>query len=1076
MKEHVVFIIFALSAVSANAATIHVTADQPTIQAGLDAAGDDDTVLVAPGTYVEDIDFKGKRLVVTSSGGPDSTVIQAANVGNSVVSFVTGEPKGTEISGFTITGGGKSGIFCDSLPSSPAIPSPIIKENIITGNFGQANQGGGITLRYAAGAVIKGNLIWGNTAEYGAAIHLGNDGTSIQDDTVCYNVIYGNTGVGEIRALGLISGIVVHNNTISVTSFSGLLNQGNGALIARNNIIFFADPYAMQGNFVAEYNCTFNNANNYNFTPGVGNIYEDAMFVDTANHDYNLLHESPCINAGDPDPFYNDPDGTRNDMGALPLFYDLPLPTNINYGPNSGGHVVFTLEPEFFWSYYDTAATTQEMYELEVGTDKDWSIAEMWATGPVASSDTTIVYGGIPLSDDTQYYLRLRLSDGVKWGSWVGSDFIVNIPSAIHVPADQPTIQAAINVALDYDTVLVAPGTYVESINFEGKSIVLKSAAGPRETIITNAVTTDLVTFDHGENEDAVLEGFTIKEGRIGILCNNTGPTIKYNLLLNQQYGSWAAISLSATNSPAVIVNNTIVGAQNGGISSMSSSGQGPIIKNNIIVFCGNYGIHIADVSSPIQDLSYNDVYGNPTNYINISPGPGSFSADPLFEPDYSLSFESPCINAGDPDTQYNDPDGTRNDMGAFPYMAYPSVQGFNLGLEDSTHVINHTPTFYWTFFDTATVQVSFEIEVGTDFDWSVAEMWNPAPFTSSDTFVTYAGAALLDGETYYLRLRVNNGAVWSNWYETSFRMNTAPSAPTALHPTGSEYAGDLPILWVLNSTDAEGDPLTYDFSGFHDTDCVAPIIDPTGVPETPDSTGGQIVEPLGESCIYWWSAHAFDGYEYSDGSPTETFVVNATPEPPTPPEAQYPPDTGNMPVFDMLTYFWWSPSYDPDPLDTVLYKLEIAIDSGFNFVYTIDSIAATPFTLNDSLQFGTHYWWRVTAFDNTGLSTMSPNTPDFWTWTLGDLNHSHDVNIADLVFLVDYLFRGGFPPYPLFVGDVNGDCQVNVADLTYLVDYLFRGGSAPKVGCDLAPIKWTLNEGRSRLILGGVYDVAVSF
>jgi hypothetical protein len=172
----------------------------------------------------------------------------------------------------------------------------------------------------------------------------------------------------------------------------------------------------------------------------------------------------------------------------------------------------------------------------------------------------------------------------------------------------------------------------------------------------------------------------------------------------------------------------------------------------------------------------------------------------------------------------------------------------------------------------------------------------------------------------------------------------------------GGEYADDLPILWLLNSTDAEGDPLTYDFSGFHDTDCVAPIIDLTGVQEIPDSTGGQIIEPLGESCIYWWSARAFDGYEYSDGSLTETFVVNVTPEPPTPPEAQYPPDTDNMPVFDMLTYFWWTPSYDPDPLDTVRYKLEIAIDSGFNFVYTIDSIASTPFTLIDSLQFGTHY------------------------------------------------------------------------------------------------------------------------
>jgi hypothetical protein len=56
------------------------------------------------------------------------------------------------------------------------------------------------------------------------------------------------------------------------------------------------------------------------------------------------------------------------------------------------------------------------------------------------------------------------------------------------------------------------------------------------------------------------------------------------------------------------------------------------------------------------------------------------------------------------------------------------------------------------------------------------------------------------------------------------------------------------------------------------------------------------------------------------------------------------------------------------------------------------------------------------------------------------------DPNIADLTFLVDYLFRGGLPPPCMEEGNVDGDPgeQVNVADLTYLVDYLFRGGPPP--------------------------------
>jgi hypothetical protein len=120
-----------------------------------------------------------------------------------------------------------------------------------------------------------------------------------------------------------------------------------------------------------------------------------------------------------------------------------------------------------------------------------------------------------------------------------------------------------------------------------------------------------------------------------------------------------------------------------------------------------------------------------------------------------------------------------------------------------------------------------------------------------------------------------------------------------------------------------------------------------------------------------------------------------------------------------------------------------------FMFVRTIDSLPSTPYTLTDSLEFSTQYWWRVTAFDNTGMSTISPNTPDFWTWTLGDLDHSHSVDIADLVFLVDFMFTGGPAPYPPFIADIDGTCAVDIADLVYLVDYMFAGGPPPKVGCE---------------------------
>src|SRR6185437_16304236 len=96
---------FALSMLSAGLlaqTTINVGPGQTytTIQSGIDAAQNGDTVLVAPGTYTENINFNGKAITVTSSGGAANTIIDGGNIAP-VAIFTSAEGAKSVLNGFT---------------------------------------------------------------------------------------------------------------------------------------------------------------------------------------------------------------------------------------------------------------------------------------------------------------------------------------------------------------------------------------------------------------------------------------------------------------------------------------------------------------------------------------------------------------------------------------------------------------------------------------------------------------------------------------------------------------------------------------------------------------------------------------------------------------------------------------------------------------------------------------------------------------------------------------------------------------------------------------------------------------
>ena len=302
--------------------TIHVPGDQPTIQAGIDLALDGDTVLVAPGTYVEHVRFKGRSIEVRSASGPAKTTIKGS-LGGPVVTFNSGEGPDTVLEGFTITGGwdiNGGGINCDD-------SSPTVRGNVVTGNHAQGGHGGGLGGGIAAfdsALVLENNRVLANTNGFGTgagiclvrctAIVRGND-------------IAGNKGASPPDSFG--GGLVlfydnsaVHHNTIVGNEAS----QGGGILCywstadIRDNIVWdntaslIGDQLYVDGVGVPtiEYNDVQGGWS------GTGNLDLDPLFQDPGAYDYTLTPASPCIDMGDP-ASAPDPDGTRADMGARPL-------------------------------------------------------------------------------------------------------------------------------------------------------------------------------------------------------------------------------------------------------------------------------------------------------------------------------------------------------------------------------------------------------------------------------------------------------------------------------------------------------------------------------------------------------------------------------------------------------------------------------------------------------------------------------------------------------------------------------------------------------------------------------------
>ncbi len=247
--------VFSLAFVPSSLATIiNVPLGQPTIQAGINAAKAGDIVLVAPGTYIENINFMGKAITVKSSNGPRVTIIDG-NAAAPVVAFISNEGLGSILSGFTLQNG--LGTFPFSYTGGGVSihgASPTIKHNVIMNNTSIAN-GGGVGV-YFGSPVISQNTIKNNFASSGGGVSIvGDSNAQISHNMISKNKASSGAGVELFDA----GNVLIANNKI-VSNGSAGTGEGGGI-----DIVNEADEVIVQ-NLIAK-NLAFSGSQIYSSIP-----------------------------------------------------------------------------------------------------------------------------------------------------------------------------------------------------------------------------------------------------------------------------------------------------------------------------------------------------------------------------------------------------------------------------------------------------------------------------------------------------------------------------------------------------------------------------------------------------------------------------------------------------------------------------------------------------------------------------------------------------------------------------------------------------------------------------------------
>ncbi|MDD5072780.1 MAG: hypothetical protein PHX64_03250 [Candidatus Omnitrophica bacterium] len=259
---------------------------------------------------------------------------------------------------------------------------------------------------------------------------------------------------------------------------------------------------------------------------------------------------------------------------------------------------------------------------------------------------------------------------------------------AIRVPGDCKTIREACEKSFPGDTIYIGAGEYTEKEGFTVKSNIKLVGQGADKTLIKLGKSGLSIISSRGSVNNVAIKDLSIEVNGQPLRVSGVDSFLLKDCVLISRNLS-TCIEVSGVKN-AQILNCDIVNASYG---LMLWGGPIELVVRNSVFYNNKVGICSAKLpppgnprdlpkgyleeyyNKPREDisltLSYNLFY-NLKDFLDCRKGEKDILLDPRFanaaKDDFHLRGDSPCVDGGDPDAKYNDPDGSRNDIGALPF------------------------------------------------------------------------------------------------------------------------------------------------------------------------------------------------------------------------------------------------------------------------------------------------------------------------------------------------------------------------------------------------------------------------